>query len=430
MAGISAFRNLDKGLYIQSDITESCNEKIEPVNDPNSTEVVFIISSSGEFYYELSGTDIEVHFRVRRKENHRLFSLTDADKVSIFNYVGGTLWKQLRVELNDDPISSTHMNYAHRAYMEVLLDYGDDAANTWLKTGGLIKDTAGKHDVYDPTAADGNEGLKERAKFLKGSRIMKVRSQIHADIFKSERPLLNNMKLKMTMTRNTHKYVLISDEDDKKYEIEITKMCLNIRRVKPSPELLLENASLKLIIYPIVRVKKTTEIINANITSRSITILTDEYLPSKLFFAFYKNSSDTSKQKDNPLKYHHFNLSRATLKAGPEIYGDLQMNFGTDPPDYVDAYESISNPRGASYRWLNNGGQIKEHEYSGGYSIFGFNLSTSLLGEDYKDKSRRDNLTLDLEWHIATPETLTIIFYMERDDEIIFSDNKVISSIE
>ena len=93
---------------------------------------------------------------------------SDADEhVGIVNNFLHSLFKQVDVFLKEKKVTQATGTYAYRAYLETLLNYGPAAKESQLTAAMFYKDTAGKLDVADPTAAaaNANMGLKKRYAF-------------------------------------------------------------------------------------------------------------------------------------------------------------------------------------------------------------------------------------------------------------------------
>ena len=124
---------------------------------------------SSKHFIELDKTELEIFFRVKKADNN---ALAAQEKVSIINYTGATLFKDIEVELNDKTITYAGSNYAERAMMETLLSFGKDAGTSWLQAGLYYKDTTGKIDTTEINQLNGattNDGLKKRAEFTANS---------------------------------------------------------------------------------------------------------------------------------------------------------------------------------------------------------------------------------------------------------------------
>ena len=151
---------------------------------------------SHDHYIELDKTELDIKFRIKKVDGA---NLGDEDVVSVVNYPGATLFKDVEVILNDKVITYSSSNYAERAIMETLLSFGKDAGKTWLQSSLFYKDTPTKMDESD---TDGeNEGLKKRSEFTAGSKLVETRAKLHLDLFNQPKPLVNGVRMVLKFTK-------------------------------------------------------------------------------------------------------------------------------------------------------------------------------------------------------------------------------------
>ena len=100
----------------------------------------FEIESAGN-YIELNKTELEVMLRIKKANGT---NLAPADNVGLINYPIPSLFKHVKIKLNNETITSGSSNYADRAIMEVMLTYNKDAVNSWLQAGGFEFEEARK----------------------------------------------------------------------------------------------------------------------------------------------------------------------------------------------------------------------------------------------------------------------------------------------
>ena len=120
-----------------------------------------------------------------------------------------SLFKQVDVFLKEKQVTQATGTYAHRDYLETLLNYGPVAKQSQLTAAMFYKDTAGKMNVADLTiavAANANLGLKKRYVFSRKSGIIEMAGPLFCDVFRSERLLLSFVDLKVILNRNVNEF--------------------------------------------------------------------------------------------------------------------------------------------------------------------------------------------------------------------------------
>ncbi|KAK3917943.1 Pre-mRNA-processing ATP-dependent RNA helicase prp5 [Frankliniella fusca] len=93
------------------------------------------------------------------------------------------------------------------------------------------KDTAGYMDEVKP---QNNEGLKTRHELTKNSKMFEVMGPIHSDFFNQDRFLLNNVELRIKLTRQRDPFVLMSTfQNEKLLILDATLLVRKDFKTKP-----------------------------------------------------------------------------------------------------------------------------------------------------------------------------------------------------
>jgi hypothetical protein len=101
------------------------------------------------------------------------------------------------------------------------------------------KDDAGK--MNEVTAgADANSGFLKRRHLTRNSRVLDLMGRLHADIFFQERYLLNNVDLKVRLTRSKDSFCLMSG--NAVCTVKILGAQLLVRKARLSPSIALAHA--------------------------------------------------------------------------------------------------------------------------------------------------------------------------------------------
>ena len=195
---------------------------------------ITFLSPGTEDYINLSKTILVVRAKVTKADGA---GLNAGEKVGVVNNFLHSLFKQVDVYLKEKQVTQAMGTYSYRSYLETLLNYGPSAKKSQLTAALFYKDTAGKMEVADPTAVDGNEGLKARYQFSKTSGVIELAGPIFCDIFFTERLLLSFVNVKVVLNRNGHEFCLMSSVDDADYTVKLTEAYLKIRKVKVNPSI-------------------------------------------------------------------------------------------------------------------------------------------------------------------------------------------------
>ena len=245
--------SLEKGLWIDH----------QPVSSVADGGPITFLCPGTEDYVDLSKTILVVRAKVTKANGNNL----DADEhVGIVNNFLHSLFKQVDVFLKEKQVTQATGTYAYRAYLETLLNYGPAAKESQLTAAMFYKDTAGKMDVADPTAAaaNANMGLKKRYAFNQESGVIEMAGPLFCNVFKSERLLLSFVDLKVILNRNVNAFCIMSDIDGAAHKVKLTEAYLKVRKMKVSPSVsIAHELALKKgpAVYPVRRVECKTFII-------------------------------------------------------------------------------------------------------------------------------------------------------------------------
>ena len=289
------------------------------------------------------------------------------------------------------------------------------------------KDTPEKFDVADPTAADGNKGLKARYKFSKASVVIEVAGPIFCDIFFTERLLLSFVDLKVVLDRNGHEFCLMASEDDADYRVKLTDAYLKIRKVKVSPSITMAHEiALKRgpAIYPIRRVECKSFIIPAGNPSLMKDSVFSGLVPKTFVFGLVKSEVFNGAYKKNPYNFQQFNMSSVGLTVNGESmpFKPIQLSFGANSR-FIEAFSTLFSGTGKMYS--NNGNDISRDEFANGNAIFAFDLTADMCGSS--SHFNNGNLAVDIKFSTPPTAAVSLVCYGEFENLIqIDSERNVI----
>src|SRR5712691_5430966 len=149
----------------------TCSQVAQSVTVPHyvinaldsSTQVLeFLVQGSGDQYIDLAKTKLHVKFRV--KLNGVNLDATHINVAPLANFLG-SMFQQCDIFLNDKCITSSNNLYAHRAYMEQLLNYSKETADAQLSSMLFYRDEAEKFE------SGANTGFKARNEQVMDGRL-------------------------------------------------------------------------------------------------------------------------------------------------------------------------------------------------------------------------------------------------------------------
>lgn len=372
--------------------------------------IEFLVASSGQEYADLSSSHLYVKVKVTQANGT---AIPDKEPVAPTNLFLHSLFSQIDVSLNERVISSATNTYPYRAYIETLLNYGEDAKKTLVTCECFYKDN--RLDVVDPLS-DENIGLKKRCQMTANSRTLDLIGQLHCDIFQQNRLLLNLVDVKIKMTRSKPAFCLIAPEKNVEYKVVIEHASLFIRKVKVSSGVslghakALEKGTAK---YPVERVLCKTY----SISKGSWSFMQDNVflgvIPKRVVVACLDNAAVNGQYNLNPFLFEHCHTNFFCLYVDgqPVPAKALELNF--EAGNYIRAYHRLFS------RFNEDRGiHLSREEFSSGYTLFCFDLSADLCNGPHLNLQHQGNLRLEIKFSKALEKTISVLIYAEFENVI------------
>jgi hypothetical protein len=238
------------------------------------------------------------------------------DAAAPTNYFLHCLFSQVDIFLNGTQVTTSANIYAYRSMIEAMLSYGGDAKQSQLTSGLFHKDDAGRMNAVLLEGAI-NEGFICRRALIARSRVVDLMGRIHADIFFQDRYMLNEVNIKIKLTRSKDAFCLIAGE---RFAVRIVAAELIVRKVQLSPSVFLAHAKALehgMAKYPIKRVVCKTFTIPAGFLDDSHKKLFFGQLPSRLVIGIVDNEAFNRTFGRNPFNFNNYNLSETGLRTPP-----------------------------------------------------------------------------------------------------------------
>ena len=384
--------------------------------------VEFNISGNGEDYMDLSQSYLYVKVKIVKPDGT---NLKNDDKVAPVNLFLHALFSQIDVSLNERTITSSSNSYPYRAYIETLLNYGEDAKKSILTCECFYKDKF--LTATDPTlAANGNPGLKKRYELTKESKTVDLIGPLHCDVFQQNRLLLNLVDLKIKMTRSKPDFCLMAPVEPTKpspdYKILLDHASIFIRKVKVSPGVLLghakalEKSSAK---YPIDRVLCKSY----SISMGSRSFMQDNVflgpMPKRIIIALLENAAMSGQYDLNPFYFNHHNVNFISIYVDgqPLPSKSLELNFSRN--NFIRAYHRL-------FCGFNRdaGNYLTREEFADGHTIYAFDLTPDMCDGPHLNLQQQGNLRIEIKFDSALTQTISVLVYAEFENIIEISKSR------
>ena len=220
---------------------------LSSVENANSA-ITFLIAGTDE-YIDLSKTILTVTGKITRKDGESKLDGNDQSNVAPVNNFLHSLFRQVDVYLNGKQVTPAMGTYAYRSYIETLLNYDVSAKQSQFSSALYYKDTPSQMDKVGALPASktlnyktpgsnpgdvgtdastkyyvtgtGNQGFAKRHQFIKNGNRFVLSGPIFADIFMTDRLLLNMMDLKVVLNRSSDAFSLMEIGNDPKIEPKV-----------------------------------------------------------------------------------------------------------------------------------------------------------------------------------------------------------------
>ena len=445
---------------------------LSSVENPDSA-ITYLIAGTDE-YIDLSKTILTVTGKIMMSDGTTPLTGGNQTSVAPVNNFLHSLFNQVDVYLNGKQVTPAMSTYAYQAYIETLLNYDVSAKKSQFTFALYYKDTATKMDeagslpgssktinnvtavtvdagsniktttltkeeVKITEAGSGNQGFAKRSKFIRNGKQFVLSGPIFADIFMSDRLLLNMVDLKVVLNRSNPKFCLMdksgSGNPQVKPEVKLSDVILKIRKVKVDQavsdgiERMLKQTPA---LYPVRRVEcKILNVPSILPTTRQDNIFSG-IIPKTFVVGFVAVEAASGSYAKNPYNFAHFGVTSLSLTAnGEEIpfkqltlkypknpNGTIDTSAGEDAElDFDEAYNTLFSGTGKIYS--NAGLDIDRDDYPGGYALYAFDLTPDMCkSSQYFNTVQRGSLSLALTFGKATEHPLAMVCYGDFENVI------------
>ena len=310
---------------------------LSSVENANSA-ITFLIAGTDE-YIDLSKTILTVTGKITKKDSESKLDGNDQSNVAPVNNFLHSLFRQVDVYLNGKQVTPAMGTYAYRSYIETLLNYDVSAKQSQFSSALYYKDTPGQMEKAGALASSktlnyktpgsspgdagtdastkyyvtgtGNQGFAKRHQFIKNGNRFVLSGPIFADIFMTDRLLLNMMDLKVVLNRSSDAFSLMEIGNDPKIEpkVQLSDVVLKVRKVKVDQsvsdgvERMLKQTPA---LYPIRRVECKILTIPANLPNVRQDNIFSGIIPNSFVVGLVHVDATTGEYDKNPYNFQHF----------------------------------------------------------------------------------------------------------------------------
>lgn len=409
---------------IQTNILKTEEVVYNPIASlENASSIEFMAVGNGETYKDLSSVYLRL---VLQLEIGNIKNENEQPTPGVVNNLLHSLFRNCTIYLNNKAICQSDNNYHYRAYLEKILNYGQDAAATHLETSGWNLDTSEDLDSLDSLQH------KNRIKLYENGKKVELMGKIHADMLNQSRLLLNNVDLKVVFNLEKSDFYMMTKENDTSSSIKILEAQMYINHVTINPKILIAHHQTLLrrnAIYPYKRIELKSFTLFPGNHSLNLDNIVMGQLPNMIIFAMVSSKAYNGARDKNPFKFHHFNLQRFNLSVnGTQIPSQpLEFDYHDKKEGYLSTrgYNTLFNGTGIHY--YDKGHQITKNLYDNGHFMLAFDLTSdrsyNSLAANY---SNTGNIRIEGKFSGQLQEAVTCLIFCEFDSLIEIDKNRVV----
>ena len=382
----------------------------------------FMIQSSGRNYILPSHTRLYVKCKIVKEDGS---DCGDADKYSVVNFFGPSMFKQIGIEINGSPISElTCSSSNYKAYIEGILSYGRDALHSHVSSG-IYEDEL--PNAFDDFSGKAKSGYLKRQTYVTKSKELEMMFPLSSDFLMSDRLIPPGLDIKIKLEREKDSFSICSATDDKNYRIKILDMKLYIRQVELHPNVVRlheQKLSKEPATLPIVGTNfKYFQIPKGNI-SVNIPNLFNGNLPNKIVVGLVNAKAFDGDIKLNPYNFQHFNLNKASLRVNGQPIPSEEYTPDFANGNYIRLYNDLFYNIGIYHS--NIGISMTKELYKGGMCLQAYDLTPDGCNgfHNHKFGHQTGVVELDYTFSKALEQPTYIVVYSTRDTNVIIDKNK------
>jgi hypothetical protein len=385
--------------------------------------IEFFISGSSDDYLCLKKTLLHLKIKVLHADGTPLES---QEKVGPINLMLHSLFSQVDVSLQNIQVSSgVGTNYPYKAYLDVLLNHGKGAKESWLQSQGYFKDRAGYMDDTNPLLG-GNSGLVDRYLLIwtdpdQVPGICDLEGPLMADICQQDIPIPNGVDVRIRLWPSKSSFLLMSGETTPNYKVTITEACLKVCRIKTTPQMIARNEqhlAKTTAKYPLMKSEITTQTVAAGTSNLILDDIFRGRIPGYLILGMISAEAYNGNYTKNPYNFKNYKVNR----IGTFVNGDaaptepLKLDFsGTGghrlcQPGYATLF--------TEYFGEDRDNDIRRQDYPKGYTLYAFNFSGIASIDGATTLRQKGNLKVNIQFAEPLPETAVVLLYSATADYI------------
>lgn len=360
-------------------------------------------------------------------------NLTTDDKVGFVNGLGAIYPRNVRVMLAGQTVFDSNNFYSYKVDYDNLLNFSEDAKKSSMNTFGYYYDDKGKKDILS------SKSFEERCALFVGGETVEFCAPIYADIFQQPLFLPSNLDITIEIHPQKDEFLIVAPDNVGKpksatdptlnppaiatLKLKITDVRLYATFYDLHPGVALEiekrlasgdsfrfpmrRTEMKVVFYDFQKV-----IVNSTIFS--------QFIPRNLVLAFVLKENFNGNFLTDPTHYSHMTIKEIEVLAGNMRVPSVPFKLDFKKNQIIRAFDHLHRTLGINGRSIDCG--INRKMFLDGYTIFPFNLTTSLQDDNSFDFVREGPTILNLTFDDQIPTGGVMCVVMGQWDSIMYID--------
>lgn len=345
-------------------------------------------------YLDLSNTRLNVKVKITKANGT---PVVIGDQVGFVNNVLHSLFRSVEVKLQQQGTTiDVGTNYSYKAMIDTLLEEPKLPLNAQL----FYKDTYMFMDSVEANSGQ-NGGLTDRWSFTKDGGIVEMEGNLHADVLKQPRLLINGVRLDVILYPNPDEFCLMV-KGDKEFKVQIVDATLKICHNKIGAATL--NAHSKILetksaLYPITHSEVKVYNIPAGSYTWSMDDVFQEKIPSRVVIGIVPEQGFVGSFTRNPFNFKNWSVNY----LGFLVDGQTRPGQPYQPDFQNGAFMAPYLALGQKYK--DDRTWIGLKDFQNGYCLYNFQV------EENNSVIKRGRSTIVLKMNRPLPEAVTLIAY-------------------
>lgn len=406
------------------------DEVVSPTSQPENSTLQFNLKSSAKDFIDVGKTFIRCVFQILNEDGSKPAGKTaGADpqypagsKVYPINYFSSSIFKNVRVFINNYRISDTHDLLPYKALFELFLSYNEESAKQIAESGLFYKDTKTMDEITHFEKNDeGNAGASRRFLRTVSGKSCEMIGRIHSDFFSVSKLLPGDLPISIEFDRSDVNFALMANVATTKYQIKINEINLYVHRVRLTDQCYddiinkrsgIERPALK---YPMPYVDmKYWCFGRGNNILQAPQLVSHRTLPKRMVFGLISQDALNGSLHKNPFAFKNYGVEEFNVKTNIESnipFYNLETNFTDD--NYEQAYMALR--RNTVGMFANEGMVISRDDFKNGHALFVFDITTSGIDKNSFEIRESGSVSFTIKLKEQLAEDIVVICYLEYD---------------